>query len=76
MKYKNYHFWLSGLFHLFGMGKNLFGQRSGFHLGFCLGGKIVCKYQLCVKHAKFLSPFLSINHQYTKKHKAGVFIIR
>ena len=34
------------------------------------------KYQLCVKHAKFLSPFLSINHQCTKKHKARVFIIR
>ena len=43
---------------------------------FCLGGKIVCKDQLCVKHAKFLSPFLSINHQCTKKHKARVFIIR
>ena len=43
---------------------------------FCLGGKIVYKYQLCVKHAKFLSPFLSINHQCTKKHKARVFIIR
>ena len=42
---------------------------------FCLGGKIVCKDQLCVKHAKFLSPFLSINHQCTKKHKARVFII-
>ena len=34
------------------------------------------KDQLCVKHAKFLSPFLSINHQCTKKHKARVFIIR
>ena len=43
---------------------------------FCLGGKIVCKDQLCVKHEKFLSPFLSINHQCTKKHKARVFIIR
>ena len=43
---------------------------------FCLGGKIVCKDQLCVKHAKFLSPFLSINHQCTKKHKARVFTIR
>ena len=43
---------------------------------FCLGGKIVCKDQLCVKHANFLSPFLSINHQWTKKHKARVFIIR
>ena len=43
---------------------------------FCLGGKIVCKDQLCVKHAKFLSPFLSINHQCTKKHKARVFITR
>ena len=42
---------------------------------FCLGGKIVCKDQLCVKHAKFLNPFLSINHQCTKKHKARVFII-
>ena len=42
---------------------------------FCLGGKIVCKDQLCVKHAKFLSPFLSINHQCTKKHKARVFIL-
>ena len=50
---------------------------SGFHLGFFVWGvKIVCKYQLCVKHAKFLSPFLSINHQCTKKHKARVFIIR
>ena len=39
---------------------------------FCLGGKIVCKDQLCVKHAKFLSPFLSINHQCTKEHKARV----
>ena len=29
-----------------------------------------------MKHAKFLSPFLSINHQCTKKHKARVFIIR
>ena len=37
----------------------------------------MCKDQLCVKHAKFLSPFLSINHQCTKKkHKARVFIIR
>ena len=27
-----------------------------------------------MKHAKFLSPFLSINHQCTKKHKARVFI--
>ena len=35
----------------------------------------MCKDQLCVKHAKFLSPFLSINHQCTKKHKARVFII-
>ena len=26
--------------------------------------------------AKFLRPFLSINHQCTKKHKARVFIIR
>ena len=43
---------------------------------FCLGGKIVCKDQLCVKHAKFLSPFLSMNHQCTKKHKARVFITR
>ena len=43
---------------------------------FCLGGKIVCKDQLCVKHAKFLSPFLRIIHQCTKKHKARVFIIR
>ena len=43
---------------------------------FCLGGKIVCKDQLCVKHAKFLSPFLSINHQCTNKHKARVFITR
>ena len=43
---------------------------------FCLGGKIMCKDQLCVKHAKFLSPFLSINHQCTKKHKARVFLIR
>ena len=39
---------------------------------FCLGRKIVCKDQLCVKHAKFLTPFLSINHQCTKKHKARV----
>ena len=36
----------------------------------------MCKDQLCVKHAKFLSPFLSINHQCTKKHKARVSIIR
>ena len=36
----------------------------------------MCKDQLCVKHAKFLNPFLSINHQCTKKHKARVFIIR
>ena len=38
----------------------------------------MCKDQLCVsmKHAKFLSPFLSINYQCTKKHKARVFIIR
>ena len=35
----------------------------------------MCKDQLCVKHAKFSSPFLSINHQCTKKHKARVFII-
>ena len=42
---------------------------------FLFGGKIVCKDQLCVKHAKFLSLFLSINHQCTKKHKARVFII-
>ena len=28
----------------------------------------MCKDQLCVKHAKFLSPFLSINHQCTKKN--------
>ena len=34
---------------------------------FCLGGKNVCKDQLCVKHAKFLSPFLSINHQMHEK---------
>ena len=26
----------------------------------------MCKDQLCVKHAKFLRPFLSINHQNTK----------
>ena len=51
--------------------------KPGFHLGFFVwgGGKIVCKDQLCVKHAKFLSPFLSINHQCTKKHKVRVFII-
>ena len=42
----------------------------------CLGGKIVCKDQLCVKHDKVLSPLLRINHQCTKKHKARVFIIR
>ena len=35
----------------------------------------MCKDQLCVKHAKFLSSFLSINHQCTKKHKARVFIV-
>ena len=51
--------------------------HPGFHLEFCvLGGNIVCKDQLCVKHAKFFSSFLSINHQRTKKHKARVFIIR
>ena len=52
--------------------------HAGFHLGFFVwggGGKIVCKDQLCVKHAKFLSPFLSINHQCTKKNKARVFIV-
>ena len=31
---------------------------------------------VCEAYAKFLSPFLSINHQCTKKHKARVFIIR
>ena len=37
----------------------------------------MCKDQLCVKHAKFLSPFVSINHhKLLKKHKARVFIIR
>ena len=35
---------------------------SGFHLGFFVwGGRLCAKDQLCVKHAKFLSPFLSIN---------------
>ena len=56
------------------------GLEPGFHLEFfVLGGNniiIVCKDQLCVKHAKFFSSFLSINHQCTKKHKARVFIIR
>ena len=36
----------------------------------------MCKDQLCVKHAKFLSSFLSINHQCMKKHKARVFIVK
>ena len=45
---------------------------SGFHLGFFVWGG--SKDQLCMKHAKFLSPFLSINHQCTKKHKARVFV--
>ena len=35
----------------------------------------MCKDQLCVKHPKFLSPFLSINHQCMKEHKARVFIV-
>ena len=35
----------------------------------------MCKDQLCVKHAKFLSLFLSINYQCTKKNKVRVFII-
>ena len=44
---------------------------------FCLGGEdIVCKDQLCVKHAKFSSPFLSINHQCTKKKSRKSFCIK
>ena len=39
------------------------------------GGKIVYKYQLCVKHAKFLSPFLSINHQCTKNIKPEFLLL-
>ena len=35
----------------------------------------MCKDQLCVKHAKFLSPFLSINHQRTKKHIKPEFLL-
>ena len=42
---------------------------------FCLGGKIVCKDQLCVKHAMFLSPFLSINHQCTKNIKPEFLLL-
>ena len=42
---------------------------------FCLGGKIVCKDQLCVKHAKFLSPFLIIIHQCTKNIKPEFLLL-
>ena len=35
----------------------------------------MCKDQLCVKHAKFLSPFLSINHQCTKNIKPELDIV-
>ena len=35
----------------------------------------MCKDQLCVKYAKFLSPFLSINHQCMKKHKPEIDIV-
>ena len=35
----------------------------------------MCKDQLCVKYAKFLSPFLSINHQCVKKHKPEIDIV-
>ena len=63
----------------------LFGgfTETGFHLGFFVGGgggggggEDCVQRSIVCEACKVLSPFLSINHQCTKKHKARVFIIR
>ena len=53
--------------------------RVSSRIFFLGGGKIVCKDELCVKHAKFLTSHMPIYEYQSpmhEKHKARVFIIR